>query len=185
MPLKARFGVKPEVAVPHIQHPDTSVVLDVGWMTLYFGLDDKCSAAVLAVTKKDSFLFCAEPPPLPANRKQRKRRNWVYAVDCLSTEYVGGRVHCRSLSYLGFEVTHGHDESGRDFLSLVMPVTSLCLLFRNPDSKNTEAWSPRRSVPIDDDIVVDRFDSAISLDIKKFGATTGDAELDRLLEMMG
>lgn len=185
LPLKARFGIKPEVAIPHIQRPDTSVVLDVGWMTLYFGPDERSVGAVLAVTKNDSFLLCAEPPTVPVTRSKRKRRNWVYAVDRLPTEEVGDRVHCRALKYCGFEVTHGSDAAGRDFLSLVMPPTDLRLLFRNPDSKNTEAWSARRALAMDETMAVEPHDNAMMLEIKRPGFSTGDAELDRLLKELG
>lgn len=184
LPLKARFGIKPEVAIQHIQHPDTTVSVDVGWMTLNFGWDDMCSEAVLAVTKKDTFLLCAEPPTVAASLP-RKRRDWVYAVHGIPVEFCEDTTRFSMLRYCGFEVLHGKDDVRRDFLSLLMPSGELCVLFRNPDSSSTEAWNRPTAVTFQEAMVVGPFDNAATLEKKGSFASTGDAELDRLLEKMG
>jgi hypothetical protein len=169
----ANFGLRQTMA--HAQ-------LDAGWIRLTLAWDDKGGELVLATTLGGTFQLCSTPhaaTSTAAPRKPRKRRNWAYAVDQLTADFFGVETSAR-FAVEGFEVTYGRDHAGRVFLAVKMKSREFVLLFRDPASRCSLPWSPRRSAVMGDGLKVG---TALVTDIAQRLLAEGslDVELDELL----
>ena len=187
-PLVALFGFKPGTAIPYVTNLDTSVKVDLDWMVLHFGRDDQLQEFAYATAGKHHFLLCATPPEGGLRRKPAKTPCWVYLVAGLPAEMWGHRSKTQVLAYSGFTVTAGREATtciyfaGREFVAVEMPSHGRTLLFRNPASSSTDAWTPRRATELSDATELRPGETALDLDRRLTGHdSTGDADLDALL----
>lgn len=178
-PMTVLYGLKFEAATALITESDPGIEVGHGWFQLHFGNSAKLGEFLLVLTMSDSFLLSTKPQPDAVIRKRRKRIDWVFAIEILPEDFLSGPTGCTFLSYGGSSVIYGRDHSNREFLSVVMPARNLHLLFRDPDSYMTQAWNPRRAVVLSDAMVIDPSLRGLTAE------TTGDAELDAMLESIG
>ncbi len=165
---------------------DTNIKLRHGWFEMHFGTNAKLGEFLLVLTMSDSFLLSTKTPVDAVIRKRRKHIDWAFSIQCLPPDFLNAPSHCTFLSYGGVSVIHGKDHDSRDFLSVALPARRLNLLFRDPNSHMTQAWSPRRAVPMSDGTEIL---APVPARLCKTGKTsyeaTGDAELDALLATLG
>ena len=181
--LSATYGINPEIAIPMVTHIDSRVAIDIGWIQLHFGYDEKWSEVLFAVVKDDTFLLAATPPLHSVKPKAQKNPDWVYASDYLPGDFCNGAPPPTVVSYCGFRVQHGVDFDNRTFLNVAMPNGELQLLFRDPASDSAAAWSSTRAVSMADGLVIAPHESAWDLD-KLNAESTGDADLDWMLSQL-
>lgn len=182
-PLIAMFGLKPGTVIPNVSTLDKAVLLRLSWITLQFGLDDQKQEYVSASAGKHSFLLCATKLDGGPQRKPAKAASWVHLVDILPYELWEHLPASQTLVYGGFRVTTGREGSarpyleGREFVAVEMPGPGRTLMFRNPASSSTHAWTPRFAVGLQDAMELRPRETAIALDSR----ITGNAELEDLL----
>ena len=191
-PLIALFGFKPGTAIPGVTNVDTSVRVDLDWMKLHFGRDEQKQEFVCATAGKHSFLLCTTPPEGGRRRKPANKTGWVYLVNSLPTEMLPPWAISRELVYAGFKVTSGRDgagsayATGREFVAVEMPGHQRTLLFRNPASGCTDAWTPRRAFGLTETMELHPGETALALESRITGVESiGDSELDALLKELG
>ena len=186
-PLIALFGFKPDTAIPGVTNMDTSVRVDLDWMKLHFGRDEQQQEFVCATAGKHSFLLCTTPPEGGLRRKPANKTGWVYLVNGMPTEMRLPLARSRELVYAGFKVNAGCDgagsayATGREFVAVEMPGHQRTLLFRNPASGCTDAWTPRRAFGLTETMELHPGETALALESR----ITGDWGLDALLEALG
>lgn len=191
-PLISLFGLKPGTGIPIVSNHDTSVWVDHDWMTLHFGRDEHQHEFVCATAGKHRFLLCATPPDGGLRRKSATNPRWVYLVDGLPAELRAPLSDSRALRYAGFKVTAGSEGPemggccvGRDFVAVEMPGYQRTLLFRDPASRSTHAWTPRRAVGLTEAMELRAGETALDLHCRLTGLeSTGDADPDALLEKL-
>ena len=181
--LSATYGINPEIAIPMVTHIDSRVAIDIGWIQLHFGYDEKWSEVLFAVVKDDTFLLAATPPLHSVKPKAQKNPDWVYAIDYIPSDFFDGAPPPTVVNYCGFYVQYGIDFDKRVFLNVAMPNGELQLLFRNPASASAAAWSSTRAVSLGDGLLIGPYASARDLDDLN-GKSTGDADLDRMLRQL-
>lgn len=181
--LSPAYGIKPEMAIPLATHIDSRVAIDIGWIKLHFGYDEKWSEVLFAVVKGDTFLLAATLPLHSVKPKRKNQPDWVYAIDCLPSDFSDGAPPPTVVSYCGFFVQYGVDFANRVFMNVAMPNGELQLLFRDPASASATAWSSARAVGLCDGMVIGPHESAWDLDNSK-ELSAGDAELDRMLRAL-
>lgn len=180
-PLAVAYGIKPEDVVPLTTHIDSCVAIDLSWIQLHFGYDDKWCKVLYAVTEKDTFLLSAATKSSRVFIGPAKSCEWVYAIDCLPDDFLHVRNKPTVLVYAGFRVLHGLDAEGRDFIYVSMPNTELHILIRNPASRLTQAWTPRRAIAFHDSMAIGPFEGASRLEWHVAGEYSLDAEMEALL----
>lgn len=161
--LAVNYGIKPELAIPLVTHIDSRVAVDIGWIKLYFGYDEKWSEVLFAITEKDTFLLSDASSVPPVLTGAAKICDWVYAVGGLPPDFYDGAKEPTMQEYCGFHVEHGVDFDQREFVFVGMPNAELQLLFRNPSSPLTQAWSHRRAISLDHSMVIGPFAGARAL----------------------
>lgn len=176
------FGLKMDTATSLIADSDTNFKLRHGWFELHIGKNAKLGEFLLVLTMSDSFLLSTKPLVDAVIRKRRKHIDWVFSIQSLPPDFLGHPSRCTFLSYGGVSVMHGRDHDSRDFLSVALPARRLNLLFRDPDSHMTQAWSPRHAVPMSDGAEIL---PPLPARPCKPGESESDAELDALLATLG
>lgn len=180
-PLTVMYGVKPEVTIPLVTHIDRCVAIDLGWITLHVGWDEKWSEIIFAITEKETFLLSAASSVSSVLTGAAKSCDWVYAIECLPDDFLDGVQEPTVLKYFGFRVKHGVDFEKREFVSVEMPNAELHLLFRNPASFSSQAWSPRKAVAFEESMLIPSFMGA-KTDLERQPAEGSlDAELLQLI----
>lgn len=170
------YGLRFETAQGAIKETDPCIHVRHGWFHLHFGRSEKFGEFFLVVTMSDSFLLSTRSQSAEPVRRRRKPGDWVYSINKLPDEFLQGSTGCTFLSCGDYSIAYGRDHAHRDFLSVQVPSRYLNLLFRDPDLRPTQAWSPRRAVAIS---------NAAVMDPKVLAESTGDAELDALLASLG
>ena len=180
-PLVVTYGIKPEMITSHLHCSDTISTVDLGWMRLDFGWDEKWVEVLFAVTKKETILLSSKSSVPLASKGYPKDCEWVYAIDYLPPDFFESLKQKTLLDYAGFHIVHGVDSDNRNFLSVAMPNAELHLLFRDPEEVYASAWYPPRAVSLDNSMVIDSMAGALDLD-RKYGENSSfDAELELLL----
>ncbi len=185
-PLKVVHGIKPETALPLVSRIDSCVALDIGWIQLHFGWNEKWSEVVYAIAGNRTFLLCEKVPLHAVVYTPDDSQAWVYAIDSLPTDFSGSLERPTCTNYNGFHIEHGLDFAGRHYVWLRLPNRAMQLLFRNPLSKSSEAWSPRTAFSLGDGLTIEPWCNAryLSSSSSEF-PLTGDEELDNMLNQLG
>ena len=184
-PLKVVHGIKPETALPLVSHIDSCVALDIGWIQLHFGWNEKGNEVVYAVAGHRTFLLCEKVPLHAVVCTPDDSQAWVYAIDSLPSDFSGSLERPICTNYNGFHIEHGLDFAGRPYVWLCLPNRAMQLLLRNPLSKSSEAWSPRPAFPLGDGVTIEPWCNARYLSLETEFSSTGDEELDNLLDQLG
>jgi len=184
-PLTVVHGIKPETALPMVSHIDSCVALDIGWVQLHFGWNEKWSEVVYAVAGNRTFLLCERVPLHAVAYAPDDSQAWVYAIDSLPTDFNGSLERPTCTNYNGFHIEHGSDSEGRPYVWLCLPNRAMQLLLRNPSTKSSEAWSPRPAFRLGDGVTIEQWSNARYLSSAADFSSTGDEELDNLLNQMG
>ena len=185
-PMTVLFGLRIDAATSLTADSDTIIKLSHGWFELHFGKNVRLGEFLLVLTSSDSFLLSTKPPADAVIRKRRKQIDWVFSIQSLPQDFLGNPSRCTFLSYGGVSVMHGRDHDSRDFLSVALPARRLQLLFRDPDSHMTQAWNPRRAVPMSDGTeILAPVPARLCKTGKPSYESAGDAELDALLATLG
>lgn len=214
-PLTVKYGVEPEVAIPLATHIDSCVSIDIGWIKLHFGWDDRWSPVVYAITGRRTFLLSATVDTKHTEVKRDIGDPWVHAITLNTPDFSVGGPEPIIMNYVGYHVEFGYDSHDRDYVWVTMPNPELELLFRNPKVPAAASDSHPSVATLRDGVVVGPMDCADTLLqrqelyevgrdsqgdafvpmsdcaeilpplIRKTAESTGDAELDALLASLG
>lgn len=168
-PMTVLYGLKPVVVEAAIQDILACSNVCHAWFHLLFGRNEKFGEFLLVLTMNDSFLISTKQQSAESMRKRRKSNDWVFAIDSLPVDFMHGSDGCTHLSFDGYSIAYGLDHDHRDFLSVLIPARNLHLLFRDPSSHSTQAWSSRRA-----DVITE----AMTINSAMAATSSGDALLD-------
>jgi hypothetical protein len=181
--LTALFGLKFPDVFPFTIESDSSVEICDEWFRLHVGIDVNGADFLAVFTEADSFVLSTIDAASAPGKTRKNRANWVSLVSCLQfSNLFYGDV--KSVFYGNFEVFFGRDECQRELLGVQCEERGLNFLFRNPASVSVEPFNTQGVLAVHNQMTTPEVVLVSKTSEGKPIDTTGDSDLDALLNTL-
>jgi hypothetical protein len=184
LPFTVTYGVAPGHAMEHLNMTKSITCVNAGWIILRFGRSKTGRSTLYAITGKENMLLCPAPAPEMFKPRIKKPTDWVYGIGNLPTDFLDGRHPPVYIESGSIKVLFGKDSASRDFMTVDLPDLRMTLLLRNPESASTAAWNPAPATALTQHMTLRPNATPGGLAMSMSGETTGDDDLDELLNQL-
>lgn len=183
-PLVVTYGVTATDASKHFDKAYQTTYVDAGWIALHHGQDKTGGKVLFLETRKENLLICATQSPVREKSRPRSRPDWAHGVESLPYDFLRYQQQPILVACNQDQVRFGEDSTRRVFMTVMLKGLEMTLLFRDPTSKSSAAWSPHPSTALGDGLSLKPKSTVAGLTLVKAGDSTGDDELDDLLSQL-